>query len=76
MERQLEELRQYVSEDLRAADARISQMHSEPSTAIAANASTLNQLSSRFEFATVGGFKQQAFGVPLAVYGAITNVFA
>lgn len=76
IERQLEEFRQHVSEDFRATSERIAQVHSELSTAVAANATSLNQLSSKLEIATVGGFKQQAFGVLLAVYGAVTSVFA
>lgn len=76
LERQLEEFRQHVSEDFRAANERITQVHSELSTAVAANTATMNHLSSKLELATVGGFKQQAFGVLLAVYGAVTSVFA
>ncbi len=76
LERQLEEFRQSVSEDLRSANERIAQVHSELSTAVAANTATLNHLSSKLDLVTVGGFKQQAFGVLLAVYGAVTSVFA
>ena len=76
LERQLEEFRQYVNEDIQVVNARIANVRSELSTALAANTATLSQLSSRLELATVGGFKQQAFGVLLAVYGAITSVFA
>ena len=76
LERQLEEFRQYVNEDIQVVNARIANVRSGLSTALAANTATLSQLSSRLELATVGGFKQQAFGVLLAVYGAITSVFA
>jgi len=76
LERQLNEFRQHVNEDIQAVNARVTQVHSELSTAVATNTAALNQLSSRLELATVGGFKQQAFGVLLAVYGAITSVFA
>ena len=76
LERQLDEFRQHVNEDIQAANARIAQVHIELSNAVAMNTTTLNQLSSRLELATVGGFKQQAFGVLLAIYGAGTNVFA
>jgi hypothetical protein len=34
------------------------------------------ELRRKIEHAAVGGFKIQAFGVLLAVYGAITSVFA
>lgn len=76
LERQLNEFRQHVNEDIQAVNVRVAQVHTELSTAVATNTVTLNQLSSRLELATVGGFKQQAFGVLLAAYGAVTSVFA
>jgi hypothetical protein len=76
LERQLDEFRQHFDEDINAVNARIAHVHSELSTAVTANTSALNQLSSKLELATVGGLKQQAFGVLLAVYGAVTSVFA
>ena len=76
LERQLDEFRQHVNEDIQAVNARIAQVQTELTTAVATNTATLNQLSSRLELATVGGFKQQAFGVLLAIYGAVTSVFA
>ena len=76
LERQLDEFRQHANEDIQAVNVRVSQVHTELSTAVATNTTTLNQLSSRLELATVGGFKQQTFGVLLAVYGAVISVFA
>lgn len=76
LERQIDEFRQHVNEDIQAVNARIGQVHAELSIAVATNTNTLNQLSSKLELATVGGFKQQAFGVLLAIYGAVTGVFA
>lgn len=76
LERQLDEFRQHVKEDIQAVNTRIDQVHTELSTAVTTNTTTLNQVSSRLELATIGGIKQQAFGVFLAVYGAITSVFA
>lgn len=76
LERQLGEFRLHVNEDIQAANERISQVHAGLSKTVAANSATLNQLSSRLELAAIGGFKQQAFGVLLAVYGAVTSVFA
>jgi len=75
LERQFEEFRRHVNEDFQVINAQISQVHTELTTAVATNAAKLNQLASRLEIATVGGFKQQAFGVLLAVYGAFTSVF-
>lgn len=76
LERQFDEFRQHFNEDIQAVNARVAQVHTELSEAVATNTATSNQLSSRLELATVGGFKQQAFGVLLAVYGAVTTVFA
>ena len=36
----------------------------------------LADISQRLEHASVGGFKFQALGVLLAIYGAVTSVFA
>lgn len=41
-----------------------------------AHSCSLNKLSKQLESATVGGFKQQAFGVLLVIYGAAISVFA
>ncbi|MEQ1526575.1 MAG: hypothetical protein ABL902_02350 [Gallionella sp.] len=76
LERRLDEFRLHVNEDIQAANARIAQVHTVLSKAVATNTATLNQLSSRLELVTIGGFKQQAFGVLLAVYGAFISVFA
>ncbi len=76
LDRQLEELRQHVNEDVQSVNLRIAQVHTDLSMAVDINAATLNQLSSRLEFVTVGGFKQQAFGVLLAIYGAFASVFS
>ena len=72
----LDEFRQHVNEDIQAANMRIAQVHTELLKAVATNTATLDQLSSRLELATVDGFKQQAFGVLLTIYGAVTSVFA
>ena len=48
----------------------------ELKVSISTNQSAIESLAAKFEKATVGGFKQQAFGVMLAVYGAIVSVFA
>jgi hypothetical protein len=76
LERQMEEFRTQVSKDMSAVNRRITHVHTEISTAVASNAANVNQLSSRLEIATIGCFKQQTFGVLLAIYGGITSVFA
>ena len=76
VERRLEELRSEIAAQNRAVHSRIEEVKSELSNSIASNQSALNRLSEQVERATVGGFKQQAFGVMLVIYGAVTSVFA
>lgn len=76
LERQFEEFQEHVREDFGKTNARIADIHSKLSKAVAENTTKLDQLASKLERSTVGGFKQQAFGVFLAVYGAVTSVFA
>lgn len=76
LEGQFEELRSEVVTQHRAIHTRIEEVKSELSTLIASNQSALHKLSEQVERATVGGFKQQAFGVMLVIYGAVTSVFA
>ena len=76
VERRLEELRSEMATKNRELYSRITEVKSELSNSIATNQSALNKLSEKFEKVTVGGFKQQAFGVMLVIYGAVTSVFA
>lgn len=76
LERRIEEFRTEVAGQHRAIHSRIEDVKSELSTAIASNQSELSNLYEKVEKATVGGFKQQAFGVMLVIYGAGTSVFA
>lgn len=41
-----------------------------------ATATQLLDLTKKVEHAAAGGFKLQAFGVLLAIHGAVTSVFA
>jgi len=74
VERHLEELRTDISVQHREIRTRIENVKSELSQSIAANQTNLNKLSEQLEKATIGGFKQQAFGVLLVIYGAGVNV--
>ncbi|MDO8890470.1 MAG: hypothetical protein Q7V00_01355 [Sulfurimicrobium sp.] len=76
LESRIEELRSEVAIQHRAIHSRIEDVRSELSSSIASNQSALRKFSEQVERATVGGFKQQAFGVMLVIYGAITSVFA
>ena len=76
VERRLEELRSEITMQNRAIHSRIEEVKTELSSSIASNQSALDKLSEKIENVTVGGFKQQAFGVLLVIYGAVTSVFA
>jgi chromosome segregation ATPase len=76
VERRLDELRSEVTAQNSAIHTRIEEVKSELSSSISSNQAALNKLSEQVEKATVGGFKQQAFGVMLVIYGATTSVFA
>jgi len=76
LERHLEEFRTEVATKHLAIHSRIEEEKSELSASIASNRSRLHELSEKTERATVGGFKQQVFGVMLVIYGAITSAFA
>lgn len=76
VERRLDEFRLEMAAQNRVVQARIEEVRSELLSSIASNQSALSKLSERVEKATVGGFKQQAFGVLLAIYGAGINAIA
>lgn len=76
LERRIEEFRTEVAGQHRAIYSRLEDVKSELSTSIASNQSELYKLSEKVEKATVGGIKQQAFGVMLVIYGAGVSVFA
>ena len=75
-ERQIEELRSDLHAKHQALQTRIEKVKSDLSASITSNQTDLKNLSEQIEKATVGSFKQQAFGVMLAVYGAATSLFA
>ncbi|WP_407278456.1 hypothetical protein U5817_19065 [Aromatoleum evansii] len=76
LEARFEELRSEVATQHREIHSRIEEVKSELSSSIDLNQSALHKLSEQVEKATVGGFKEQAFGVMLVIYGAVTSVFA
>ena len=73
LERQLKELRATIQEHKTAVLQQIEEVKAEFNRSLTANQAAIGELSARIEVATVGGFKQQAFGVHLAVYGAIVS---
>ena len=56
--------------------ARISDAREELLALSRANEQTIQKLKNQLEEVTLGGFKQQFFGVLLAAYGAFVSVFA
>lgn len=55
---------------------RVSETREELLTLVRAKEQTIHELKNQLEQATIGGFKQQFFGVLLATYGAFVGVFA
>lgn len=76
LERQVKELYSALSAQRSALLSRIDEVKVELSKGLAASQAAVQELSERIEASTVGGFKQQAFGVLLAIYGAIVSMFA
>lgn len=74
-ERQIEEVRAEVRAKHQEALARIDTVKTELATSITANQTEFQRWTQKIEQATVGGFKQQAFGVMLAIYGAGVTLF-
>ncbi len=76
LELQLQEVREEMRSKHVRIISRIDAVNEALSKSVIDADVKLTSLSERIEQATVGGFKLQAFGVLLAVYGAITSVFA
>ena len=72
----LRSLRQEVAANVTSAHRQFLEAKVELGDRISATANLVSELTKTVEHAAVGGFKLQAFGVLLAIYGAITNVFA
>ncbi len=74
VESQLAELRDLLHTREAAIHQRIDVVKAELLSSITSNQSEIKSLSVRFETATIGGFKQQAFGVFLVFYGALISI--
>ena len=72
----LRELRTEVSTKITGLTARVEENKSDLSILIQGSEEKIASLAERVEKATIGGFKVQAFGVLLAIYGAVTSVLA
>ena len=76
VERLLVQVQQQLAQEVHAIGVKLSEAKSELSKQIDETAVTVSDLSRRLEHAAVGGFKFQALGVLLALYGAVASVFA
>lgn len=76
LERLLKELQNQLQKEVQAIATRIEATRNEFQQQIAETSNKVADLSKRLEHAAVGGFKFQALGVLLAVYGSVTSVFA
>ena len=76
LESTLVEHRQEVAEGFVNAQRNLEGAKSEIHACIDSTTRQIAELSQKVEHAAVGGFKLQGFGVMLAIYGAITSVFA
>lgn len=75
LERRLVEVRNALNAQDTALRQHIDKVKDELRISIYSNESTIKQLAKKLELATVGGFKQQAFGVLLVIYGVVISTF-
>lgn len=76
LEDDLAALRQQMQRDVAALTASVLSTKTEAEEKITLTSTRLEFISKQIETAAVGGFKIQIFGVFLALYGAVTSVFA
>ena len=76
LELELKEAQESLRRELLAVESRLNGKLSEHGSRLEATRDQLAALSAKVTEVAVGNFKVQAFGVLLAVYGAITSVFA
>lgn len=75
LERKLSELEGQIQREVQEINSRIQVARLALEQQIAATSNNVTDLSKRLEHAAVGGFKVQALGVLLVIYGAITSLF-
>lgn len=71
LERQLEECHKLVHEKARLLNEQVEKVRIEMNTSLSSHGAELKKLSTLIENSVVGGFKSQAFGVLLVIYGAV-----
>ena len=76
IESHIRELREKITVTDYELNQKIDVVKSELTQSISSNQSALGHLADKIKSATVGGFKQQAFGVLLAISGTVISFFA
>ena len=76
LESTLAKHRQEVAENFVSVQRTLESARSELQARVDSTAGQIAELSQKVGHAAVGGFKLQGFGVLLAIYGAVTSVFA
>ena len=76
IEIELKELETQLKSEVQAINKQIASTKTELQNQLLETSSLVAHLSKRLEHVAVGGFKFQALGVLLAIYGAVTSVFA
>jgi hypothetical protein len=76
LEQQLVQCRELVFRKEREVLERIQITRTELETRISTHSEQINLLTQKIETSIIGGFKLQAFGVILAIYGAVVSIFA
>jgi len=75
LERQIEECHKLVHEKSRILNEQVAEVRIEMNTSLSGHGAELKRLSTLIEDSVVGGFKSQAFGVLLVIYGAALGAF-
>jgi hypothetical protein len=76
LQRQVDATNARIASLEKEQEERMQAMNASLTNSIASAKSELSELASKVEAATVGGFKQQLFGVLIALYGAIISLAA
>lgn len=75
LERQIEKCHKLVHEKARLLNEQVEKARTEMNTSLSGHGAELKRLSTLIENSVVGGFKSQAFGVLLVIYGAVLGAF-
>lgn len=76
LEADIRTIRSEISTNEEAAHRQLHEAKEEIAGGLESTVNRIDDLSKKLEMATVGGFKTQAFGVLLALYGAVTSLYA